>query len=213
MKTIRILIADDHFVVRQGVRRMLQLYPDLEVVGEAADGAEALDGLGRAGADLLMMDMTMPGLGGTALIGRVRERWPALPILVLSMHKDAQVALGALRAGANGYVTKDSEPAVLAEAIRKVAAGGRHVDPALAEQVLFESLAPHTGVQALSQREREVLERIAAGDSINQVAETLHLSAKTVSTHKMRIMQKLDIHSNADLILFAAAEGLVPPRG
>lgn len=213
MKTIRVLIADDHFVVRQGVRRMLQLYPDLEVVGEAADGAEALDSLGRIEADLLMMDMTMPGLSGTALIGRVRERWPALPILVLSMHKDAQVALGALRAGANGYVTKDSEPAVLAEAIRKVAAGGRHVDPALTEQVLFESLMPHTGVQALSQREREVLERIAAGDSINQIAETLHLSAKTVSTHKMRIMQKLDIHSNADLILFAAAEGLVPPRG
>lgn len=213
MSTIRILIADDHFVVRQGVRRMLQLYPDLDVVGEAADGMEALDALGRVRADLLMMDMTMPGLGGTALIGRVREKWPSLPILVLSMHKDAHVALGALRAGANGYATKDTEPPVLADAIRKVAAGGRYVDPALAEQVLFESLAQPPGMQGLSQREREVLARIAAGDSINQIAETLHLSAKTVSTHKTRIMQKLDIHSNADLILFAASEGLVTPRG
>jgi DNA-binding NarL/FixJ family response regulator len=209
-KTIDILIVDDHFVVRQGVRQMLRLYADLAVAGEAASGAELLDILDTARADLLLVDMTMPGLSGRALIEQVRARAPRLPILILSMHKDAQVALEALRAGANGYLTKDSEPATLAVAIRKVAAGGRYVDQGLAEQVVFASLTPRSSwLDVLSPREREILRLIVAGVSLIEIGVRLHLSAKTVSTHKTRIMQKLEVDTNADLIRLAVAEGLV----
>lgn len=213
-KMIDILIADDHFVVRQGVRQMLHLYPDLAVVDEAASGAEVLEKLDVLTPDLLLMDMTMPGLAGRALIERVRARHPRLPILVLSMHKDTQVALEALRAGANGYLTKDSEPATLAVAVRKVAAGGRYVDQSLAEQVVFASLTPQASrLAVLSPREREILQFIAAGVSLIEIGERLHLSAKTISTHKMRIMQKLEVESNAELIRLATAEGLTPAAG
>lgn len=218
-KVINILVADDHFVVREGIRQMLRLYADLAVVGEAGNGAEVLELLDRQTPDLLLLDMTMPGLAGLALIERVRARHPALPILILSMHKDAQMALAALRTGANGYLTKDSEPATLAAAVRKVAGGGRYVDQGLAEQVLFASLAPQSSrLDALSPREREILQLIVSGVSLIEIGARLHLSAKTVSTHKMRIMLKLNVESNADLIRLALAEGLVgdqagAPRG
>jgi DNA-binding NarL/FixJ family response regulator len=209
--TIDILIADDHFVVRQGLRQMLRLYPDLSVIGEAGSGLEVLDMLETLKPALLLLDMTMPGLAGRALIERVRARYATLPILILSMHKDAQVALEALRAGANGYLTKDSEPATLAVAIRKVAEGGRYVDQGLAEQVVFASLTPQSSrLDVLSPREREILRFIAAGISLIDIGTRLHLSAKTVSTHKMRIMQKLEVESNAELIRLAMAEGLAP---
>lgn len=213
-RVIQIMIADDHFVVRQGVRQMLCLYPDLTVQDEAASGIEVLEKLDKTLPDLLLMDMTMPGLAGRALIEQVRRRHGELPILVLSMHKDAQVALEALRAGANGYLTKDSEPATLAMAIRKVVGGGRYVDQSLAEQLVFASLSPRASrLEALSPREREILQLIVAGVSLIDIGHRLHLSAKTVSTHKMRIMNKLEVENNADLIRLAAAEGLSPISG
>lgn len=209
-KVINILVADDHFVVREGIRQMLRLYADLAVAGEAGNGAEVLELLDRQTPDLLLLDMTMPGLSGLALIERVRARHPALPILILSMHKDVQMALAALRTGANGYLTKDSEPATLAAAVRKVAGGGRYVDQGLAEQVVFASLVPQSSrLDALSPREREILQLIVGGVSLIEIGARLHLSAKTVSTHKMRIMLKLGVESNADLIRLALAEGLV----
>lgn len=189
---------------------MLRLSPDLSVIDEAASGVEVLEILDRKMPNLLLMDMTMPGLGGRALIEQVRARY-ALPILVLSMHKDAQVALEALRAGANGYITKDSEPGTLAAAIRKVAAGGRFVDQGLAEQVVFASLSQRSSrLDILSPREKEVLQLIVNGVSLISIGDRLHLSAKTVSTHKMRIMQKLAVENNADLIRLAVTEGISP---
>lgn len=207
---IKIFMADDHFVVRQGVRQMIGLFPDMEVVGEAGSGEELLEGLAARLPELILMDMTMPGLCGTQLITRLRALYPAVPILVLSMHNDPQIAFGALRAGANGYITKDSEPSTLAHAIRRVAAGKRYVVPELAEEMVFDSLNDPGGSRLgiLSPREREILEMIVAGDSMVVIAERLHVSAKTVSTHKMRLMQKLNIHTNAELILLANAEGL-----
>ncbi len=206
---IKIMMADDHFVVRQGMRQIIGLFPDMEVIGEAADGSELLACLAQQAPDLVMLDMTMPGLSGTGLIERIRAQYGRLPILVLSMHKDSHVALGALRAGANGYLTKDSEPEMLANAIRKVAAGKRYVMPDLAEEMVFDSISEqHSRLGILSPREREVLEMIVNGDSMVQIAEKLFLSAKTVSTHKMRLMQKLNVHSNAELILVASSEGI-----
>lgn len=208
---IRILMADDHFVVRQGMRQIIGLFPDMDVVGEAADVAELLSTLGNQEVDLILLDMTMPGLSGVDLIERIGVQYPGLPILVLSMHKEAQIAFGALRAGANGYVTKDSEPSTLAEAIRRVASGKRYVMPELAEEMVFTSLHEQaTRLNILSPREREVLEMIVSGDSMVQIADKLHLSAKTVSTHKTRLMQKLNIQNNAELILVATSEGIRP---
>lgn len=209
--SIRILMADDHFVVRQGMRQIIGLFPDMEVVGEACDGGELLDSLIGEDPDLLLLDMTMPGLSGADLISQVRARKPRLPILILSMHKDTHVALGALKAGANGYITKDSDPALLAAAIRKVAAGKRYVMPDLAEEMVFESMGSSSSrLNILSPREREILVMIVSGHSIAGIADSLHVSAKTISTHKMRLMQKLNVQSNAELVLFANAEGIRP---
>lgn len=209
--SIRIVIADDHFVVRQGMQQIIGLFPDMEVVGEAANGEALLPTLIEARPGLLLLDMTMPGLCGVDLIKHIRAHHPTLPILVLSMHKDSQMTLGALKAGANGYITKDSDPSALAEAIRKVAAGRRYIMPELAEDMLFCTINDsQSKLDYLSPREREVLEMIVSGDSMVQIADKLNLSAKTVSTHKMRLMQKLNTQNNAELIRLATAEGIVP---
>ncbi|THF61840.1 response regulator transcription factor [Pseudothauera nasutitermitis] len=207
---IRILIADDHAIVRQGVRQVLALAGDMEVVAEARDGWEVVESLRRGGIDLLITDMSMPGPHGVDLVKRVKDEHPRLPVLVLSMHGEAQITARVLKAGATGYLTKDSEPEVLIAAARKVATGGRHIDLALAEKLVFEtSLAgdrlPH---ELLSNREYEVLVRIARGESLNDIAEVLHVSAKTISTHKARLMQKLNVHSNAELVRYALQHGL-----
>lgn len=207
---IRILIADDHAIVRQGVRQVLAFAPDLEVVAEARDGWEVVEHLRRGGIDLLITDMSMPGPHGVDLVKRVKDEHPRLPVMVLTMHGEAQITARVLKAGAAGYLTKDSEPEVLIAAARKVAAGGRHIDPALAEKLVFEtSLAgeqrPH---ELLSNREYEVLVRIARGESLNDIAESLHISAKTISTHKARLMQKLNLHSTAELVRYALQNGL-----
>lgn len=207
--TITVFMVDDHFVVRQGVKQILALFPDVEVIGEAGNGNEMFAALEQRVPDLLLLDMTLPGLSGVRLIEEVRRRWPKLPVLMLSMHRDAQVVRSALRAGANGYLTKDSEPAVFSDAIHKVAAGKRYVVPDLAAEMVFDVLDERRSrLDVLSPREREVLEMIVAGNSIVDIADKLNLSAKTVSTHKMRLMQKLNVHNNAELILAANAEGV-----
>lgn len=211
---ISILMVDDHFVVRQGMRQIISLFPDMEVIGEASNGEEMFRALARKVPDLVLLDMTMPGLSGVALIERLRATWPTLPVLILSMHQDSQIAFSALRAGANGYVTKDSEPAILSDAIHKVAAGKRYVMPDLASEMVFDTIAPKgSRLDLLSPREREILEMIVSGDSIVEIADKLNVSAKTVSTHKMRLMQKLNVQSNAELILVANAEGVRPQAG
>lgn len=152
----------------------------------------------------------MPGISGVGLIRRVRTEQPALPILVLSIHNEAQVVSRALRAGATGYVTKDSDPEILLAAIRKLAAGGRFIDPKLVDAIVFDS---HTGDapphEVLSDREFQVLQMLASGRSINDIADAFALSAKTISTHKMRLMQKLNLTNNAELIRYAIKHGLV----
>lgn len=206
---IRIIIADDHAIVRSGLKQIIATTEDIVVVGEATKGQEVLDRIDEWQVDLLLLDMAMPGVQGVDLIRSIRTRSPALPILVLSMHNEGQIVARALKAGACGYVTKDSEPEVLIAGIRKIADGGKFMDPALVDVMLFDA---SSGIaqprQALSGRERQVLEGISAGQSLGQIAESLHLSPKTVSTHKMRLMEKLGIDNNADLMRYAIRHGL-----
>jgi DNA-binding NarL/FixJ family response regulator len=207
---IHILIADDHAIVRSGLKQIIATTADITVSAEAAKGAQVLGMLRTCRVDLLVLDMTMPGISGIDLIHRVRTERPALPILVLSMHEEGQVVSRALRAGAAGYVTKDSDPEVLLAAIRKVAGGGRFIDPRLVDTIVFDTpvsdAAPH---EMLSNREFQVLQMLTAGKSVNEIAEAFALSAKTISTHKMRLMQKLGVGNNADLIRYAIRHGLV----
>lgn len=202
---IRVLIADDHAIVRGGLMQIIATTLDITTVGEATRGEEIPGQLAAVAADLLLLDMAMPGLSGIALIRHLRDSGITLPILVLSMHNEGQIVDRALKAGANGYVTKGSEPEVLLEGIRRVTGGQRFIDPALQAR-------PHSATQrepggaphlALSERERQVLEGIAAGLPLGDIAERLHLSPKTVSTHKMRLMEKLGIDNNADLLRYA----------
>ncbi|MCZ8253297.1 MAG: response regulator transcription factor [Hylemonella sp.] len=208
---IRLMIADDHAIVRSGLRQLLSLAPDISVASEAVDGAQVLEGLRRELPDLLLLDINMPGLSGPDLIVRIKSHWPALPILVLSMHNEGQVAARVLKAGASGYVTKDSEMEVLLGAIRRVASGGKFIVPELAEKLVFDiSLGsdqqPH---QALSDRELEVFRLLVAGQGVNDIAEQLCISNKTVSTHKTRLMEKLNISSTAELVRYAMQHGLL----
>lgn len=207
---IRILIADDHAVVRQGIRQVLGLGRDYQVTGEAKDGWEVIEAARAGSFDLLVLDMSMPGPSGVALIKRLKDTHPRLPMLVLSMHGETPVAARALKAGANGYVTKDCDPATLLAAVDKVARGGRFVPPELAEKLVFETglggeTPPH---ERLSDREYEILLHLAKGVRLNDIAEILHLSPKTVSTYKTRIMQKLGLTSAADLVRYAIEQDL-----
>lgn len=207
---IRIIIADDHAMVRGGLKQIVATTSDIEVVGEATQGDEVLALLGQTPIDLLLLDMTMPGLSGVELIRRLHEEKPALPILILSMHNEVQVVTRALKAGASGYVTKDSEPEILLQAIRKIVAGGKYIDPTLVDAMVFDARdtnsLPH---EDLSERELQILKMIAAGGALSEIASQLCLSPKTISTHKMRLMQKLGVDNNADLIRYATRHGFV----
>jgi DNA-binding NarL/FixJ family response regulator len=205
---IRLLMADDHSLVRSGLKQIFALMPDIEVAGEASNGQEALALLAQAPFDLLLLDLNMPGLSGGDLITRVKAEHPAVPILVLSMHNRPQVAALALKAGADGYLTKDCEPAVLLTAIRKVAARQHFIDPEIASQMAFGS---HTSErqQALSERELLVLRLLAQGKLVKQIATQLSISDKTVSTHKVRLMEKLSITNMAQLMRYAMEHGLL----
>ena len=206
----RILIADDHTIVRDGLRRILQGAPGLEVAGEAVDGDEVMLRVREGGFALLLLDMSMPGKSGIELIKWVKATRPELTVLVLSMHQEEQYAVRAIRAGASGYVTKESASALLVAAIRKVADGGLYISPGVAEQLAL-TLRPQTAElphQALSDREYEVFGLLVDGSTVTDIAVRLHLSGKTVSTHKARILEKMAMDSVADLVRYAVTHQL-----
>lgn len=206
---IRVLVADDHRLVRRGIKEILGMGADIAVAGECASADEIADALKRGLPDVLVLDMAMPGLSGVDLIRALVGAHAQLRILVLSMHNEGQFAARALREGAKAYVTKDAEPEILLQAVRRVAAGGRFIDPTLVEAVVFE--APGAGQAAdgtLTERELQVLRLVVAGKSLNAIAEEVHLSPKTISSHKTRIMQKLGVSNNADLLRYALRHGL-----
>jgi len=200
---IRLLIADDHKIVRDGLKRILAATPDLQVAAEAASGDEALSLVKANDYDLAMLDLSMPGLAGIDLIKRLKAEKPKLKLLVLSMHGEAQYAARALKAGAAGYLNKDSAAEQLVGAIRKIAAGGVHISEAAAASLIS---APQ---HSLSDREFEVLRLLASGLGPTEVAEKLRLSVKTVSTHKANIQQKLGVSGTAELVRYALQHKLV----
>ena len=204
---IRVLLADDHEIVRDGLKRILAATTDLEVAGEASGGDEALALVKTNDYDVAMLDMSMPGLSGLDLIKRLKLEKPKLRILVLSMHGESQYAARALKAGASGYLNKDSAAELLLSALRKVAAGGVHIGEAAAATLLQSSeKLPH---EALSDREFEVLRLLVEGLGPTEIGERLHLSVKTVSTHKTRILEKLNVGSTAALVRYALEHRLV----
>ena len=202
---IRILIADDHTLVREGLKQILAAAPDIEISAEAADGDAALASVRSGDFDLVLLDLSMPGLSGIDLIKRLKIEKPKLRILVLSMHGEQQYAARALKAGASGYLTKDSASARLLDAIRKIAAGGVHISETAAAQLAAGAVpggdAPlHT---TLSDREYEVFRLLVAGRGPTEIADLLHLSVKTVSTHKSHLLQKMGMQSTAELVRYA----------
>jgi DNA-binding NarL/FixJ family response regulator len=215
MTNQRLLIVDDHAIVREGLKRVLESAGENWQVTEAGGGFQALELLRRERFALAVVDLSMPGLGGLDLIRRIHDEYPRLPVLVLSMHAEEQYALRAYRAGAQGYLTKDSAAAELLGAVRKLVAGGAYVPPGLAERVVLQlggaaAAPPHA---RLSDREMQVLTRIVAGQRLTEIADALHLSVKTVSTHKRRIQDKLQLPTTAALIRYGLASGLAsePP--
>ena len=209
--TTRVLIADDHAIVREGLKRILAADPAFTVAGEAKDGHEVLAAVRAGGFEVLLLDLSMPGRSGIELIGQVKVERPELRVLVLSMHGEQQYAVRAIRAGAAGYLTKDAAPTQLVEALRKIAAGGLFITPAVAEALAIGLQTPGEELphKRLSDREHEVFLLLAAGQSVTAIAERLHLSVKTVSTHKTHIHEKLGLGSLAELVRYAVTHRLL----
>jgi DNA-binding NarL/FixJ family response regulator len=212
---IRIVVADDHTIVREGLKQLLLAAGDLEVVGEASDGTQVLERVRSLDFDVLMLDMSMPGRSGIELIKQVRAEKPKLRILVLSMHEENQYAVRAIRAGASGYLTKESATGQLVEALRKVASGGAFISAEVAQQLALGAMPdakgpPHT---TLSDREFQIFRMIADGFSVSDIATRLSLSVKTVSTHKSNILHKMNMTTQAELIRYAITHRLVDAAG
>lgn len=207
---IDVLLVDDHTVVRNGVRLMLSSATDIRVAAEAENAQQALERVKERSFDVALIDIAMPGRNGLDLLQSLRVEQPRLAVLVLSTYAEEIYAVRALKLGAAGYLTKDSPTATLIEAVRKVANGGKYVSPSLMERFATMmgggAAASH---QALSNRELEVLKMIAKGESLGRIAETLHLSPKTVTTYRARILEKMGLRSNAELARYAAENGLL----
>lgn len=211
---IRIVLADDHAIVREGLKRIVSDVQDFGVVGEAADGTQVMQRVRELEFDVLVLDLSMPGRSGMELIKLVKAEKPKVRILVLSMHEETQYAVRAIKSGASGYLTKESAPAQLEQALRKIAAGGAYISAEVAEQLALGAMpdadagAPH---ESLTDREFQVLQKLAAGDSVTDVAALLNLSVKTISTHKANLMAKLGLQNQTDLVRYALRHRLIDP--
>ena len=208
---IKVMVADDHPVVREGLKQILSQAQDIKVTAEAEDGHEILDKVRNQEFDVIVLDITMPGLMGLDVLKQLKSEKPELPVLILSMHPEEQYAIRVLRAGASGYLTKASAPDKLTGAIRKLYRGGKYVSSSLAERLADElggdlTKLPH---QTLSDREYQVMCLLASGKTVTQVADQLALSVKTVSTYRTRILEKMRMQSNAELTHYAIENKLV----
>jgi DNA-binding NarL/FixJ family response regulator len=208
---IRVVIADDHTIVREGLKQLLLAAGDLQVVGEARDGHEVLQRVRADDFDVLLLDMSMPGKSGMDLIKQVKVEKPKVRVLVLSMHQEHQYAVRAINAGASGYLTKDSASTQLVSAIRKVGSGGAFISAEVAEALALSAMPhaegpPHA---ALSDREYQVFRMLAGGTSVSEIATELNLSVKTVSTHKERLLEKLGIANQTELVHYALKHRLI----
>lgn len=214
MSAIRVLLAEDHALVRSGIRALLEGLPGIQVVAEAGDGREALRLVAAHHPDVVLLDITLPGLNGLEVAARIARTHPRTRVLILSMHSDAEYVTQALRAGAAGYLIKDDSGPELEVALRAVARGDRYLSPAVAKPVI-EGYVRHPGergpLERLTPRQREILQLIAEGHSTKQVAQKLGLSPKTVETHRAQLMKRLGLHNLAGLVRYAIHAGVVSP--
>ena len=208
---IRIVIADDHAIVREGLKRIVSLAADLELVAEAADGTQVMQRVREQEFDLLVLDLSMPGRSGMELIKWVKAEKPRLRILVLSMHQETQYAVRAIKSGASGYLPKESAPEQLEQAIRKIAGGGAYISAEVAEQLALGAMPNAQGAlhETLSDREFDILRRLAAGESVSVIAASLTLSVKTISTHKANGMVKMGLANQSELVRYMLKNGLI----
>ncbi len=213
MEKLKVLLADDHAIIRDGLRQILADTDDLVVAGEAANGLDVLQKVREQDWDVLVLDISMPGRNGLDLIRMAKEECPELPILVLSMHQEEQYAVRALKAGAQGYITKESDSELLVAAIRRVAKGGVHISDKVAE-LMVRGIRPSDKPQPhnlLSDREYQIFNMLVMGRTLTEIAAELSLSVKTISTHKTHILQKMNLSSAAELIRYAVAHDLADP--
>ena len=208
---IRVLVADDHPVVRVGLREILSQQRDIAVLGEAGTGADVLKLVAQKAWDVIVLDVTLPDRSGLDVLKEIKRERPKLPVLILTIASEDQYAVRALRSGASGYLTKESAPEELVQAVRKVVAGGRYVSPKLAERlaVMIDRDAEQPPHDQLSEREFQVFRLLASGRAVSQVAEELHLSVKTVSTYRARVLEKMNLRTNAELTVYAVRNHLV----
>jgi DNA-binding NarL/FixJ family response regulator len=208
---IKVLVADDHAVVRRGLRQILAETEDILVGGEATTAAEVLSFVAAERWDVVVLDVNMPGSSGIELLGQIRREKPQLPVLILTMYPEDQYAVRAIKAGAAGFLTKESAPDKLIDAVRKVAAGGRYVSAELGETLasLMAGETPGKPHERLSDRELEVMRMLASGKTVGKVAQDLALSVKTISTHRTRILKKMGMSTNAELTHYAVKNHLV----
>ena len=211
MEKLRILLADDHAIIRDGVKQILADTEDLGVAGEASNGLELMQLVREQNWDALVLDISMPGRNGLELIHMIKDEKPELPILVLSMHHEEQYAVRALKAGALGYLTKESDSAILVEAIRRVAAGRVYINEKVAE-LMVRGIKPDgeaSSHKLLSDREYQVFNMLVTGMGLTEIGSELSLSVKTISTHKTHILQKMNMANSAELVRYASANGLI----
>jgi two-component system, NarL family, invasion response regulator UvrY len=208
---VKVLIADDHTVVREGVKKIISQSADLQVVAEAGNADELFESIRHREVDVLVLDMSMPGKDGIDVLRRLRNENPELPVLILSVHPEEEFALRVLKAGASGYLTKDSPPEQLLLAIKRVAAGRKFVSSAVAEKLTLslERDYPRKLHEKLSDREYQVLRLLGTGKTVSEIAAGMALSVKTVSTYRVRILEKMQLQNNAELMRYAHEHGLV----
>jgi len=211
MRKTKILIADDHTIVREGLKQIVAETSDMVVADEASTGHEVLNKALKNDYDVVVLDITMPGINGLDVLKQIKAQKPKLPILVLSVHPEEQYAVRVLRAGASGYLTKESAPDELITAIRKVSVGKKYVSPSLAEKLAFDLEIDHEKPlhETLSDREYQVMCMITSGRTVKDIAEELFLSEKTISTYRARILEKMKMKSNIELTHYAIKHGLV----
>jgi two-component system, NarL family, invasion response regulator UvrY len=207
----RVLIADDHPLLRNGLKQLLDAEPGLELAGEAEDSDQVLQQIERDCWDLVVLDLSMPGRGGLEVLREIRRLRPNLPVLVLSMHAEERFAVRAIKAGANGYVSKSNGACEVVGAIRKVLTGRKYVSSTLAEALAgaLDGDGQRPAHESLSDREFQVMCKIASGKTVSQIAAEVSLSVKTISTYRSRVLEKMNMHSNAELTRYAIQEGLV----
>ena len=209
---IRILIADDHAIVRKGLKQILEENEDMAVTAEAADGVEALHKIREGEFEVVLLDISMPGKSGIDVLKQIRVEKPRLPVLILSIYPEDQYAVRLLKAGAAGYLTKETAPAEVVNAVRRVAGGKKHISPAVAEMLAdgigaTPGQAPH---ETLSDREYQIFIQLAAASTVSEIAAAMNLSVKTVSTYRSRILEKMHLHNNAEMMHYVIERRLAP---